>query len=118
MVTQSYLFLLISAVPSGPPQNAQVTVTTHPVSPSATITWDPPPIAQQNGVITGYLVTLTNLDEGGVSSYTSGNEELRLTLDFNTMYTVIVTALTSVGSGPPTTVVHFSTPTGGGCVCW
>ena len=83
----------------------------------ATVTWDPPPIEEQNGVITGYLVILTNMDGGGVTNYTTDSQELRLTLNSNAMYTVIVTALTSVGSGPPSTVVHFSTPTGGVCVC-
>ena len=89
---------------------------TDQVPPLATVMWDSPPIEQQNGIITGYLVTLTNLDEGRVSNHTSDSEEITLTLAFYTMYTVTVTAQTSVGSGPPSIVVHFSTPTGGVCV--
>ena len=57
------------------------------------------------------------MDGGGVTSYTTLSEELTLTLAFNAMYTVMVTAQTSVGGGPPSTVVHFSTTTGGVCVC-
>ena len=79
----------------------------------ATVIWDSLPIDQQNGIITGYIMTLTNLDEGTVSNHTSDSEEITLTLAFYTMYTVTVTAQTSVGGGPPSTVVHFSTPTGG-----
>ena len=55
-----------SLAPSGPPLN----VRTSALSDSAVvITWDPPAPLERNGIITGYIVNITGIQDGGRKSY-------------------------------------------------
>ncbi len=109
-----HLLAIPPAAPSGPPRNVRVSVTTDLVSPSATIMWDSPPVEEQNGVITGYTVTLTNLDLGITNTHSASSAQFGLTnLEPNTLYTVTVRALTSEGGGPSSLITTFNTRTGG-----
>lgn len=68
--------------------------------------WEAPNMADQNGIITGYLVNFTVVSTG--QSFTRSSTNTSLTLDgllpFTT-YTCYVAAMTQVGPGP------FSMPT-------
>ncbi len=89
-------------------------MTTDLLSPSATIAWDLPPVEEQNGVITGSIVTVTNLDVGVTNTHSTSSAQFSLTnLEPNTMYTVTVRARTSEGSGPSSMISTFNTRTGG-----
>ena len=54
------------AAPSGPPLNVHAI----PVSDSAImITWEPPSLFERNGVITGYQVNVTKVEDGTGRKY-------------------------------------------------
>ena len=72
-------------------------------STSLYISWQPPPVEDQNGVIQGYTISygLTTLDPSQYATETT--EELDITLEQLerfTYYTVEVRPFTVVGSGP------------------
>lgn len=67
------------------------------------LSWEALPLSEQNGIITGYFVTITDLDdvEGNMDAYTV--EALNITINElipYTTYGLLLTAHTSVGSGP------------------
>ena len=65
------ILLLASPEPSGTPNTIQITTLS---STSIEVRWLPPDLLDQNGVITGYTVILTNLESGTSHEYnTSGN---------------------------------------------
>ncbi len=93
-----YLFLIIG--PSIPPADFQV-VATGPDS--VAVSWSPPPLDAQNGIIIAYVLTCR--PEGLVTSlpatYTAvGNYSLRGFTPATT-YNCTVFATTAGGSGPP-----------------
>lgn len=94
-------------VPSGPPQGLQVNVTSQY---TASLAWSPPLPQQQNGVIRSYIVRLTNVATGtssNVTTVTTGHQMSNLLP--NTRYTVMVAAMTSVGTGPFSSSVVLET---------
>ena len=72
--------------------------------------WSPPVLEEQNGVITGYSVTVTRRDTGSQSQLLSTSTNITITmLDPFTSYVVTVSAATSVGYGPQSTQLSFTT---------
>lgn len=106
-------FLLLSSVPTGPP----VGVIATPVnSTSVFISWDPPQLEFQNGVITGYSIILTTVmvDSRSASFFSSntGNITIRPLHPF-TAHVIAVAAQNSVGTGPYTSNYSTMTPEDG-----
>ena len=99
------------AVPSAPPENLVVTLTT---SRTISISWSPPPFDQQNGLIRYYLVYLTEINGNTLELQTSDNST-DFTIEnvvpiYN--YTVSLAAYT-IGVGPSTSVLTISIPESG-----
>ena len=94
-------------VPSGPPQSLGASA----LSPySIEITWQPPPLSDQNGVITGYVINITSLATGAILQLTSINTVLQVpNLTPFTNYVCIIAARTAIGVGPFSTVVNTQT---------
>ena len=104
-----------STVPTSYPQNFAAVASS---SRSATVTWDPPPMAQQNGIIILYTINVTVADSGEMFQLTSTTTSLTVsTLQPFTTYFCIIAASTSVGMGPFSTVVTLQTPEDGTLLC-
>ena len=74
------------------------------------LTWDPPFIQNQNGIIRDYIINVTALDTGVISQIITS--DLNLTLDMLTpfsTYAFIVAARTSIGAGPFSTDLTIQT---------
>ena len=96
-----------TSAPSRQPQNVQLSALS---STSILVTWSPPPVADQNGVITGYLINLTEADTGTVLHMTSRTTSLTATsLHPYYMYEVVVAAVT-VAVGPYSQPAQITTP--------
>ena len=78
---------------------------------SIRLAWGAPPVEDQNGVITGYVVNVTELgtEEMTVVSTESLNVILYSLTPFTT-YSSLVTAQTVAGSGPATHLLSVTTP--------
>ena len=61
-------FLLCSPVPTSPPQNLGVSALN---STSISLSWMPPPLIDQNGIIREYRITITEVETGSVLGFTS-----------------------------------------------
>ena len=104
------------SVPNGYPQNFAGAT---PSSQSVALTWDPPPAAEQNGVIIGYTVNVTEADSGAnfqlvVSANTS---YVVSSLQPFTSYNFLIAAATSVGVGPFSRLLTIQTPEDGELGC-
>ena len=99
------------ADPHAPPQNVQVVVTG---SRTATVTWLPPPLEQQNGQIVYYILIITDSQLGSNSEINSTTTSFMATglKEYNN-YSCIVAAATTVGLGPYSLPVRFTTQQGG-----
>ena len=64
------LLFLASPEPSGPPNEIQITILS---STSIEVRWLPPDFIDQNGVITGYTVILTNMETGSSHEYSTSD---------------------------------------------
>ena len=87
----------VHAVPSGPPQNFQ---SSEVSSRSITFTWDPPLLEDQNGVITGYIINVTEIEMEESFELFSDSESL--TADFVrpfSSYLFKIAGQTAVGTG-------------------
>lgn len=63
--------------------------------------WEPPPKQEQNGIIMGYVVTVTMLGNGESFQLFSSNNTITLdSLRPYTTYVCVVAAQTSAGIGP------------------
>ena len=111
-----YLFTYIFVTePSGPPTNFTVKVLS---SDSLLVSWNPPLLQDQNGIITHYTVTITNLNSGNTLEHTVFNNSLEVySLDPHTEYEVYVLAATTAGSGPPTVPLSVHTQEDGNYLC-
>ncbi|XP_019848636.1 PREDICTED: phosphatidylinositol phosphatase PTPRQ-like [Amphimedon queenslandica] len=79
-------------------------------SSSVSLSWNPPPAESQNGIIISYHINLTTLATGSVSLYTSYDTALQVKgLVPYTTYTCLIAAETSIGRGPYTTIISFTT---------
>ena len=100
-----------STVPSSYPQNFLVAASS---SRSATITWEPPQLTEQNGIIILYTINVTIAGSGEMFQLTSTTTSLTVsTLRPFTTYFCIIAASTSVGIGPFSMVVTLQTPEDG-----
>ena len=105
----------LPSVPSGPVQNTVGTV----ISPtSANLSWDPPLFDQQNGIIEGYIVELTMIEDHEVFHFVTYSTVLEIVtlIPFRTYY-FAVAAFTSEGDGPFGPVITFDTPQTGKKIC-
>ena len=67
------------------------------------IFWNPPPLVNQNGIITGYQVMVTNLNRTNSSAITintNNTSYVVMGLQINTLYNFKVAAMTIIGLGP------------------
>ena len=85
------------AVPSVPPSNVNGYVID---STSISLSWEPPPQERQNGVVTGYLVNITEVETGNTSQlYTSSTSITLSSLHPSYTYICSIAAVT-IGPGP------------------
>ena len=95
-------------VPSTPPEILQIRATSR----SIFLSWNAILISDQNGVITGYTVYLTDLDDGGINYKEFAVENFNLTLTNlipYTTYGVMVSAHTVIGEGPQSNLSFIQT---------
>lgn len=101
--TQDVAFQTLSDVPSAAPQNLSLEVRN---SKSIMIHWQPPPLATQNGQITGYKIRYRKASRKSdvTETLVSGTQLSQLIegLDRGTEYNFRVAALTVNGTGPAT----------------
>lgn len=81
-----------------PPVNLTMEATT---SESIALNWNPPDMQSQNGIITGYLVNVTEVETGETfqASSTTTNITIQSLKPFTT-YNFTIAAMTSAGIGP------------------
>ena len=85
-----------------PPVNLTVEATT---AESITLSWSPPDVQSQNGIITGYLINVTAIGTGATFQVSSTTTNLVIqSLRPFTTYSFTIAAMNSAGIGP------FSTP--------
>ena len=107
VLTVCVLFL----VPSGSPLNFGGSATS---SRSASISWQPPPDDQWNGVIIVYVINVTVVETGLTFQLNSTTTSLTVnTLQPYRNYICIVAAVTSVGTGPFSGRFTLTTPQDG-----
>lgn len=72
--------------------------------------WNQPILEERNGIITGYLLLLTNQRMGSELNLNSTTNFISISmLSPFTAYTVIIAAATEVGAGPYSPQLGFST---------
>ena len=88
-----------STEPSSPPQNVMVT-SVNPVS--LRVSWQPPPLIDHNGPITGHVIQYTRVGSSDMMSVnvTSGTTHTIQGLIAYVNYFVTVAAMTVNGTGP------------------
>ena len=103
--------VILSVVPSGPPRNLHGAVI---AADSITLTWGLPLLEDQNGVITGYVVLVTQANSGQSYQVNSNTTNLNLTsLTPNSLHTFAVAAQTRRGRGPYSNSITLHTSTDG-----
>ena len=105
------------AVPNASPQNIQAV----PLSSTAlSLTWQPPPLDRQNGIILGYFINMTEVDTDQHFLYTSNTTSLMVTGRHpHYTYSFKIAAETVVGRGPPSQAHMAMTLEDGMClVAW
>ncbi len=88
---------LLATVPASSPEIVEL----ETYSRSVTLLWRELPPHDQNGVILGYTVTITDLDEGVLEDFIT--EDLNITLTDlipYTTYGLVLSAHTAIGEGP------------------
>lgn len=97
----------LHTVPTAPPQN----VTIMEISAlSVTLSWSALPKEHQNGLITGYTITVyEGTEKKQEKAVTDVNGTTVSSLSGNTHYTLYMAAKTCVGIGPYSDAVHFKT---------
>ena len=99
--------LSIYVVPTSPPTSLRIA---HITSTTAEAYWNPPPNTEQNGNITSYTLVLINSKTNQIALLSTSAASLSLALlSPYTVYSVAVSANTSVGMGPFTAYTTFST---------
>ena len=90
-----------------PPQNFEAVPES---STSMTMTWTPPAIENQNGIITGYVINITAMNRLETFQLLVASNTLYIdSLVPFTTYVCIIAAHTSVGLGPYSTAVFVTT---------
>jgi hypothetical protein len=102
-------------VPSGFPQDVSVDSTT---SQSVEISWSHPLLEERNGIVTSYSVTVSRQGSDSLIQLTSPTTSISVSLlNPFTTYIVTVAAFTSIGVGPPSTLLTFRTAEDGKGAC-
>jgi len=92
------LVCALLTAPSSPPVNVDVSNIT---SRSLNATWEPPLPANRNGVITGYRLNVTVIqDSTTIQLFSSTRSLIVNSLEPFTAYTIAVAAQTTVATGP------------------
>ena len=102
------LLFFKKTVPSGEPQN----ITVSPTSPfMAELFWSPPLLEEQNGVIINYVITVTDTETGDEFQLSTSSNMLTIANNLMpyTTYTCVIAAETSVGLGPFSQNISFTT---------
>ncbi|NWX32886.1 PTPRD phosphatase, partial [Notiomystis cincta] len=98
--------------PSAPPQDISCT---SPSSTSILVSWKPPPLEKQNGIITAYSIKYVGIDGEDVKPHeilgisSDSTQYLLEQLEKWTEYRISVTAHTDVGPGPESLAVLIRT---------
>ncbi|NXB91448.1 PTPRD phosphatase, partial [Vidua chalybeata] len=98
--------------PSAPPQDISCT---SPSSTSILVSWKPPPVEKQNGIITAYSIKYIGIDGEDVKPHeilgisSDSSQYLLEQLEKWTEYRISVTAHTDVGPGPESLAVLIRT---------
>ena len=94
-------------VPSGFPRDVSVSTVS---SQSVNLSWSSLPPDERNGIITGYLATLSRHDMGSqIQLFPSTTSVEFSMLDPFTRYSVTIAASTAIGLGPQSTSLSFTT---------
>ncbi len=106
------LYLNYVVVPSGSPLSFGGNSTS---SRSALLTWNPPPLDQQNGIILYYIINVTVEETGATFLLNSTDTYLTIsTLQPYRNYTCVIAAATSLGIGPFSEIIfNLITPEDG-----
>ena len=89
-----------STVPSSPPQNVMVT-SVNPAS--LNVSWQPPPMIDHNGMITGYTIQYTRTDMNNMMSVNVNSGTTQYTISglvASTEYSVTIAVVNVNGTGP------------------
>ncbi|XP_063737566.1 neogenin 1a [Eleginops maclovinus] len=100
--TDDVVVRTLSDVPSAPPQNLTLEVQN---SKSIMLRWQPPPLSDQNGEITGYKIRYRKGSRRSEAAETTGGTQLNKIIDGlerGTEYSFRVSAITVNGTGPAT----------------
>ena len=101
------LFYFLCKVPSEAPTNL---VASSITSTSAILVWSPPPLSGQNGVITGYNISLLEVDSENRWTYSSNTNSISLSsLMPYTDYSFALASRTIHGFGPFSNFIDFKT---------
>ena len=97
--------LYISTAPSSPPQNV-VVIDVDPAS--LRVTWQPPPLIDQNGPLVGYTISYHRTDDflNTQSLGTTGNETIISGLDPFVSYSVQMYARNDRGLGIASSIMN------------
>ena len=102
-------------VPSGPPLMFNAIAQS---SQSIILVWEPPSPEDQNGLIVGYTINITDLETGERYQHLSTSTNITIgSLTPFTTYICIIAARTNIGIGPFSTVVTVQTLEDGMCYC-
>ena len=109
-VVMNVLYTLVPkcTVPSGAPRN----FTAFATSPfEAAFSWVPPPADEQNGIIANYVINITEDNTGEEFQVSTSNTSLTIDDNLQPYYTYIcvIAAETSVGEGPFSSNISFTT---------
>ena len=98
---------MISAVPSGAPQS--FTAISTGIT-TISLAWQLPLPEERNGIITGYTVSLSSVSSAETRRLTTTATNLTVTsLTPYTTYECIIAAFTSIGEGPPSSIILVQT---------
>ena len=104
------MLLYYSVAPTGAPSNFVVNITTQN---SVSLSWNPPPIDQQNGLIRYYVITCSTAGSSTVINWTSNTTELTIqNLQPYSQYSCTVAAFT-IAIGPASIQLNFTLPEAG-----
>ena len=95
--------IITTAVPSSPPQNVTVT-SVDPAS--LMVTWEPPPLIDQNGPIVSYAISIMSIEHRDIRNVTIVGTELTISdlIPF-VNYSVQVAASNTNGTGVFSTIM-------------
>ena len=111
MVRYIYYYLaqkLFPLVPSGPPTNVTITVLSYN---SLIVTWFPPMLSLQNGVIREYTVIINDVNTKSSQTVSVINKTNIIISDLKSFYTYsILVSASTVGLGPFAELVTIQMP--------